>query len=235
MVVGWVSGLCRALRRLWMAASPRHAPSSSRDEAALAPLGPLAELGPAAGLAGAAGLRLGRAVGDDEPCLPGRGGDPVLVGRAAGALPGDVHHRLRSRALVSPPADGFGRGGCAAAFGHDRRVALQHQLSRRAGDLLLGIVFVVHVVPRRIGAAQARCSAADVVLLDDFWRRSVGWNSRQPGRSDGAERLLGMAAGAGGRLRAGHVPAVRERATRSSDRKDIEPAASCGASWPVAW
>ncbi len=58
----------------------------------------------------AAGLRLGGALGDDEPCLPGRGRDPVFVGHPAGSVPGDVHHRFRSRALVSASRV-LGRGG----------------------------------------------------------------------------------------------------------------------------
>ena len=51
-----------------------------------------------------AGLRLRRAVGHDEPRLHRRRRDAAAVGRAAGALPADVHHRVRSPALVSADA-----------------------------------------------------------------------------------------------------------------------------------
>ena len=51
-------------------------------------------------LAAAAGLRVGAAAGDDQQDVPGRGGDSVSLGAAAGALPVELHHLLRQPALV---------------------------------------------------------------------------------------------------------------------------------------
>src|SRR5438132_1324623 len=45
-------------------------------------------------LAWAAGVRVDHAGGGHEQALSGRGGDPVPVGAAAGAVPGVVHHLL---------------------------------------------------------------------------------------------------------------------------------------------
>ena len=57
-----------------------------------------------AAVAGIAGIRLGAAVGDDESRLPGHARGSVSVGRAAELVSVVVHHRLRSRALVSAVA-----------------------------------------------------------------------------------------------------------------------------------
>ena len=51
-------------------------------------------------LAAAAGVRLADAAGHDEPCLPGRGRDPVSLGCAAGDLFAVVHRLLRPSAVV---------------------------------------------------------------------------------------------------------------------------------------
>ena len=51
-------------------------------------------------LAAAARLRLGAAAGDDQQAVPGRGGDSLSLGAAAGALPVELHHLLRQPALV---------------------------------------------------------------------------------------------------------------------------------------
>ncbi len=72
-------------------------------------------------LAPAARLRLRAAAGDDQQAVPGRGGDSVPLGGAAGALPVELHHLLRQPALV-----------CA--------LSVHAGAHRRAGWLVLGAV-----------------------------------------------------------------------------------------------
>ena len=67
-----------------------------------------------AALAAAAGVRFHHAPGGHQRDLPGRGGDALPVGAAAGTLPALVHHLLRQRALVLP-------SGLLAADGGDDR------------------------------------------------------------------------------------------------------------------
>ena len=175
VVVGRILALRRACARAAVGGKPRQAAGDQRRRSSRRPLRAGSQLAAATGLAGAAGLRLGRAVGDDQPCLPGRGGDSVFVGRAAGPLSGDVHHRLRSRALVSAPR----RSSAAAAIALLLSATIE-QLPIHLnflGELALyftALFLVVHDVPRRIGAAQARRPAADVVLFDDC-RRAERW------------------------------------------------------------
>ena len=85
-----------------------------------------------AAVAGVAGIRLDAADGHDQSRLPGHAPGPVSVGRAAELVSVVVHHRLRSRALVSAAA--------VWAGGADRDLSDgRHVQSRRVGSGLVGI------------------------------------------------------------------------------------------------
>ncbi len=147
-------------------------------------------------MAAAAGLRVGAAAGDDKQDMPGRGGDSVSVGAAAGAVFVEFHHLFRQPALVCAPAVRRWRsprrwaasaGRCSKARGlHPTAIK---RLFRRAVHLLHGLSW-------RTLPAQARPAPSDRVLFDDRRGRRAGRTVRGRDRAVDFHRLLRIALGA---------------------------------------
>ena len=123
-------------------------------------------------LGGTPGDRVGAPGVDDDPAVPGRGGDAAVVGAAAGDLPGDVHRRLRPRSLVPPGAlHGPRRARCrrhlADPGGGQLRPA-QAPVGRASRDA----VGHLHGLPRRALPAPARPPSPHPLLPRHRRRRS---------------------------------------------------------------
>ena len=110
-------------------------------------------------LASAAGLRLGAAAGDDQQAVPGRGGDSLSLGGAAGALPVELHHLLRQPALV-----------CA--------LPVHAGAHRRPGRLVLGAVQrrATCPSPSKWRSIAAGCSSA-------AWSATASFTGSSPTRA----------------------------------------------------
>ncbi len=195
---GWARGLrplrrgLRRLRqgRLWTRGHvpPRgghRPPSAAPRSRRRAP----ARAGAHAGVAGAERVRVGAAAGDDEPALSGRGGGPVPVGAAAGALPAHLHPRLRARGAVlargcspccSSPRWRASRG-CRAQGPH---TPLGFQLLAYGG----GAVRRLHGVPRRAVPPAARAAPPERLLPLGVRGRSARRPVRQPRGAPGLPR-----------------------------------------------
>ena len=122
-------------------------------------------------LAAAARVRVGVAAGDDQQAVPGRGGDSVPLGAAAGALSAEFHHLFRQPALVCPlPVHvGAGRRRWAAVLGAGSRQRCHRPQTN--GGLLRRAVYLLHGLPRRTLPASSRAAPAHRVLPDDRRRR----------------------------------------------------------------
>jgi hypothetical protein len=164
--------------------------------------------GRAARLARPVGDGLGHAACGHEPHHAEHRQRAVALARAARALPGELHPRVRPSALVLAPAVRRPHGalrpgdGLPRAFARPR--ARRPGLSRRA-------VRRLHVLPRRARAREARPCAPDPLLPDDFARRRARRGAGRDRRAPHAARVL----------RAGHRPgAARDAFPVAAARPD---------------
>ncbi len=133
-------------------------------------------------LAGAAGDGHLAAARRHQSHYPEHRLDPVPMDAAADAVSRDVHHLLRSRALV--PSRRLGRAGAGhAGCGRVRAPERGRDAERqdRGAVVCRRAVRLVHFLSRRTGAAQAGVARSDDVLPHDRSRR----RPRRPGRRSG--------------------------------------------------
>ncbi len=144
-------GFCPALRAVRSQGVAGLAGRSARDAPEHAVRAQ--HLGGARALDRPARVRIAGALGHDQPCHLGRGGDPVLVGGPAQSVSAFLHRRVRSRAMVS----------AAPVCGRECRLVLGGGLHRPADGLARGVALRGHV--HRFARAALRRAVQRVYAL----------------------------------------------------------------------